>query len=205
MWEMDKVKEFVIGTIASLSLEADEWLDVLKLSASRPGLSRIRKVAIPNVTHLSTIEKILLECRVADRLLNGYMELVQRDELISVEEGEQLGLDTTVKLFHIRLQITAGPSIWKRRHSCCSKLEGTIRIVFEGELKAAEYVDTTNLRHVCTYFVLVLHQISMYIITVVLETYHRPRLLTIRLFMYRSKFSVLDPSATRTALSEYDD
>jgi hypothetical protein len=137
MWEMDQVKDLAIQWITSCSLNPIEWMDLLRLSTSRQGFSKIREKAIEKLTFsysLPPIERILLarECRVVDWLLMGYKELVDRNTIITVEEQQQLGIHTTVKLF--RILLLQHPHYYDR-----SELDEILRADFQAELQETGY------------------------------------------------------------------
>jgi len=144
MWLMNEAKDLAIKGITSLSLDTSEWVEVLKLSTSRTA-SEIRDKAIQELTppeHLSPTDRILLarECQVVDWLLVGYKQLVQRNEIISADEEEQLGVNATLNVLRIKLiqeSRRKGLSIFKSPD--IAELEAIIRAAFEAEFDAAQY------------------------------------------------------------------
>src|SRR4051794_3058389 len=84
-----------------------EWVSILRLSTMWEFVS-IREKAIAELsqlhTDLSVFDKILLakECKVVAWLLDGYCELVAREQILTPEEAEMLGWETAVRLFRVR-------------------------------------------------------------------------------------------------------
>jgi len=139
LWQMDQVKDLAIERITSLPLNIDDWKAVLILSTHSVVNNTIRNAAIQQLIArfpLTPIDRILLarKCHVADWLLSGYNELVQREATISVEEEEQLGLKTTTKLFRVREHHK------RHRNTYNYSLDDCIRKDFDSELKAAIYI-----------------------------------------------------------------
>jgi hypothetical protein len=138
MWQMDELRDLAIEKIILLPMDTSEWVAALKLSTLQ-FVTKIRDTAIDHLTPtdcLPLMDKISLavESRVADWLLSCLKEIVVRNETISLEEQEQLGVDMTLRLFRIR-------------DRCHRNLYGAsypdadvaLRTEFEGELNASEY------------------------------------------------------------------
>jgi hypothetical protein len=100
-----------VTSSTTLELNQQEWMSVLKLCTLWE-FADVRGRAIQELTKesIGSIEKI--ECGksydVKEMLLEGYIELLKRDETISDEEGERLGWKTASKLHFLREQYISG-------------------------------------------------------------------------------------------------
>ncbi|EAU81191.1 hypothetical protein CC1G_11273 [Coprinopsis cinerea okayama7 len=95
------------------TLTESEWISVLKLS-TRWYFNDLRKVAIAelskNKVEMDPIQRVCLAkaYHVYDWLLEGYEALVEREEPITEEEGEQIGMGVALKLCGIALRRARG-------------------------------------------------------------------------------------------------
>jgi hypothetical protein len=99
-------------------LTSAEWTSVLRLSTMWE-LAEVREKAIaelsslmPGDFHHLLFDKIMLakECKVRQWLIDGYVELVVRQRIISVEEAEVLGWETAARLLRVREEYRIDPS-----------------------------------------------------------------------------------------------
>jgi hypothetical protein len=94
-------------TLKKIEAEVDSseiWIAALRLS-TQLRIQGLRDLSIRMLSEeLPCLKKIELaaECKIQDWLLEGYTEVVTRRETISEEDEEQLGWDTSFKLFGIR-------------------------------------------------------------------------------------------------------
>jgi len=83
----------------------DEWISILKL-ATLWDMPRIRERAIRHMVPIMTdpVRKIEIarEYDIDDWMLPALNQLVQRDQALTMEEGERLGMEYTLKLASIR-------------------------------------------------------------------------------------------------------
>ncbi|KAK7472353.1 hypothetical protein VKT23_000470 [Stygiomarasmius scandens] len=83
----------------------DEWISILKL-ATLWDMPRIRERAIRHMAPIMTdpVQKIEIarEYDIDDWMLPALNQLVQRDHALTMEEGERLGMEYTLKLASIR-------------------------------------------------------------------------------------------------------
>ncbi|KAJ7763619.1 hypothetical protein DFH07DRAFT_812587 [Mycena maculata] len=88
-----------------LGMPKDDWISVLKLSTLWYFLDA-RELAIQQLTSRITesVERILLarDYEVSSWLRAGYTDLARREEGISMEDAEKIGLRTTVQLYQTR-------------------------------------------------------------------------------------------------------
>jgi len=142
MWHMDQVKDLAIENITSVPMSTNDCIDMLRKSTLLI-VPKIRDKAIRQLTPkscLPPVNRILLarECRVADWLLDGYTQLVRRDETISAEDEMQLGATVTLRLFRVRDQ--HHPSLIRGHlNGPIFDVDNAIRTQFATELKAAAY------------------------------------------------------------------
>jgi hypothetical protein len=83
----------------------EEWISILKLSTMWE-FSYARDLAIKELSGraMDPITKVLLarQYSIPKWLLAAYHELVNRKELVSCDEAQQLGLNVAIQIFHIR-------------------------------------------------------------------------------------------------------
>jgi hypothetical protein len=83
----------------------EEWISILKLSTMWE-FSYARDLAIKELSGraMDPITKVLLarQYGIPKWLLAAYHELVNRKELVSCDEAQQLGLNVAIQIFHIR-------------------------------------------------------------------------------------------------------
>ncbi|KAG2006793.1 hypothetical protein CC2G_014539 [Coprinopsis cinerea AmutBmut pab1-1] len=108
------------------TLTKSEWISVLKLS-TRWYFNDLRKVAIDELSEveMDPIQRVCLAkaYHVYDWLLEGYEELVEREDPITEEEGEKIGMGVALKLCGIALRRVRGEShglLWARLSDECT-------------------------------------------------------------------------------------
>jgi len=146
-------------------ISEEEWLAVLKLSTMWDFFD-VRNLAIKVLSKvtMNPVTKVLLarEYNIQEWLLAGYDELAKRKETISLDEAEQLGKDTAIRLFQIReesladfytirvverdtsvlrvVKVTTEGHVGPFDRTGCECAEG-IRKAFVEELKAVQELD----------------------------------------------------------------
>jgi len=127
-----------------IKMTSDEWISVLKLSTMWE-FSEYRKLAIDKLSKsLRLVDKICLakEYKVADWLMEGYIGLASRQETISSDDEEKLGLSTVVRLFRLREGRRRCESCGRDCHYCPSSnwdARTEVRKAFLVELVDAGY------------------------------------------------------------------
>jgi hypothetical protein len=105
MWGMKPVYDLAIRKVATRIQNSDEWIAALKMS-TQLRIRDFREIAIEKLADqlTSALQKIELgiEYKIQSWLLEGYMEFVERNEVISVEDEAQLGWSRTSNLFRVR-------------------------------------------------------------------------------------------------------
>ncbi|PBK86915.1 hypothetical protein ARMGADRAFT_998498 [Armillaria gallica] len=152
-----------VDTTKQLELSVNGWVSVLALSSL--WRMTVRKIAIEHLTRslsqISPADRIVLgrKYSVAQWISSGCEELASRVGVVSLEEGERVGLSTALRIQHIResnfrdrdcLQQTGGSGSYRcgycsRYHLCVQMYSGqafdlhTVREkvgkLFEAELK----------------------------------------------------------------------
>jgi hypothetical protein len=119
-------------------MKKDEWISVLKLSTQWRFLDA-RKLAIQQLqsrSDINSVERIVLarQYDVAAWLRTGYIELVQRRDIISREEAEKIGWQTAFLLGQVREKAC------ERRRNYRPDIEGTFGDEFrQAELASAAF------------------------------------------------------------------
>ncbi|KAF5379189.1 hypothetical protein D9615_006037 [Tricholomella constricta] len=87
------------------TMSKDGWIAVLRLS-SMWEMDKVRELAITNLTSsgMGSVEKIVLakEFHVPQWLRSGYQELVNRQEMLSMEESERISYKSATGVFQVR-------------------------------------------------------------------------------------------------------
>jgi hypothetical protein len=141
MWQMASVREMAVKEILRLqnSVRADGQKDLLRLS-TKLGIREIRDAAINALSDsLRPVEQIQLgiEFQVDSLLLKGYIQVVQAQGGILVEDEKSLGQKTTGKLFRIRDEYLDMKFRGYRAVVAAHSAEDKIKQVFSEELKDA--------------------------------------------------------------------
>jgi len=91
--------------LRTANVSEEEWISILKLSTMWE-FSYARDLAIKELSGraMDPITKVLLarQYSIPKWLLAAYHELVNRKELVSCDEAQQLGLNVAIQIFHIR-------------------------------------------------------------------------------------------------------
>lgn len=138
-----------------LTMSKEEWISVLKL-ATMWNFKEIRALAISNLSKqtIDPIEQILLakSYNVPQWLHSGYDAIAQRSRMLSLDEAEQLGYPTAIRVFQVREQarVDGWVNTYDHRygHDGVPPVGETSRIienVFENELRVAKAVYDTYL------------------------------------------------------------
>jgi hypothetical protein len=147
MWQMATVRKTAAQKILEflVTIGADDQLELLRLS-TRLGIAEIRDAAIQALFGvLQPIELVQLgnELQVDLWLLQGYQQLVEAPEGISVEDEKRLGWKTTSKLFRIRDEYLQTLYKKPRRFNSTTArniVPSKIKAVFAEELEEAVWV-----------------------------------------------------------------
>ncbi|KAF8069058.1 hypothetical protein FPV67DRAFT_1780435 [Lyophyllum atratum] len=95
---------YPLETPPSPTLSKDGWTAVLKLAILWE-MDKLRELAITKLTAATTaIEKIVLakEYYVPQWLRSGYQELVDREEMLSIEDSDKIGYISALRVFQVR-------------------------------------------------------------------------------------------------------
>jgi len=113
-------------------MKTDEWFSVLKL-AKMWYFAEIHAIAVDKITtqSMDPVEMIVLakEYFVTTWLKAGYVQLVNRKSVLSVEEAGRIGFPSGILVFHVREKKTAGAS---------GSIESWVQTTFAEELKDME-------------------------------------------------------------------
>jgi len=147
MWQMAKVRETAVKKILEFRVGRDDQTNLLRLS-TKLRIKEIRDAAIQALSGvLQPIELVQLgtEFQVESWLLQGYQQLVEAPDGISVGDEKRLGWNTTSKLFRIRdeyLQMLCSNSGLSRRSIANPgrTIPNKIKEVFAEGLKEAVWV-----------------------------------------------------------------
>jgi len=106
MWQMKLIQDLALQKIRQRIHNSDEWFAALDISTQLK-IQGLREMAIERLSRdepISPLKKIELAFKynIQDWLMQGYIEFVTRQEVISVEDEEQLGWSRTSNLFRIR-------------------------------------------------------------------------------------------------------
>lgn len=105
----------------------------------------IRQFAIEKLSNLNmtTVDKIIFakEYKVSRWLKEAYQALAQRKKTISIDEARRLGLETTVRMFHVRDEVYYVNRYHYDDDRCSFDFSGWINIEFRDELKELEAAD----------------------------------------------------------------
>ena len=103
------MEEKIIHDLALQKIKArinntDEWITMLKISTQLriEGLRDLAKLTLRCRLDPSKKIDLATECGLEHWLLDAYTRFMRRKKAISVEEEEQLGWNTTAKLFRVR-------------------------------------------------------------------------------------------------------
>jgi hypothetical protein len=114
MWQMEKVQEKAISCIVHRNLRFGwnntAWIYILR-SSTEWGTTKLRERAIRQLdNNIQGADRICLgmECRIGEWFLSGCMELVVRDDEISLMEEKAIGWGMTSKLFRLRHRYIQG-------------------------------------------------------------------------------------------------
>jgi hypothetical protein len=114
MWQMEKVQEKAISCIVHRKVRfgwhITGWIYILR-SSTEWGTPKLRDRAIHQLdSHVKGADRIHLgmECRIGEWFLSGCMELVVRDDEISLVEEKVIGWEMTSKLFRLRHRYIRG-------------------------------------------------------------------------------------------------
>jgi len=87
------------------AMPKEGWISVLRL-ATMWEMDKVRGLAISQLTNagMGSVEKIVLakELHVPQWLRSGYQELVDRDEVPSMEDSDRIGYPSAIRVFHVR-------------------------------------------------------------------------------------------------------
>ncbi|KAF8644006.1 hypothetical protein AX16_008722 [Volvariella volvacea WC 439] len=89
----------------------EEWTSILTL-ADRWKFTSIRELAIAEIVRIGTpVDKILLGEKFTEGKLlrSGYLEITTRDQALTKEEGDKLGMEEVVKIASARQQVRLLP------------------------------------------------------------------------------------------------
>jgi len=93
-------------------LNDEQWIAVLKLSTMWE-FDGLRMAAIDILGHskINAVDKLVAAKRynIDEWLLPALLSLAQRPELISIEEGHRIGLETALKLASVREKLKVEP------------------------------------------------------------------------------------------------
>jgi len=96
----------------SVPLNDEQWIAVLKLSTMWE-FDGLRMAAIDTLGHskINAVDKLVAAKRynIDEWLLPALLSLAQRPELISIEEGHRIGLETALKLASVREKLKVEP------------------------------------------------------------------------------------------------
>ncbi|EEB91828.1 hypothetical protein MPER_09749 [Moniliophthora perniciosa FA553] len=83
----------------------DEWMSILRLSTMWD-FQKIRRIAIEKLQklHMTPFEKVMLgrEFTVNDWQWDGYVDLITRPSVLTMEEASKIGYADSIQLFQIR-------------------------------------------------------------------------------------------------------
>jgi hypothetical protein len=133
----------------------DEWSSVLHL-ADEWDLETVRSLAIKQLSLITTpVDKLALGHRYAihDWLLDAYVSLCERDELLTQAEGRRLGVDDVIFISLTRQELQSRSmspdevlrTVWR---TCCSNLEEPVLMTMHAdeqlEERPRQVVETEN-------------------------------------------------------------
>jgi len=112
MWQMKLIQDLALQKIRQRIHNSDEWFAALDISTQLK-IQGLREMAIERLSRdepISPLKKIELAFKynIQDWLMQGYIEFVTRQEVISVEDEEQLGWTRTSNLFRVRHRYLEG-------------------------------------------------------------------------------------------------
>ena len=126
-------------------MDVHGWSAALKLSTMW-GFQEIRDKAILELDGMLPIQKISMgiEYRVQKWLLDGYGELIRREENLLEAEARELGFETAWRIGKVREEtiVKVEPGCYNYQDYCRNfgDLEAQIRTVFGDQFKDAEYM-----------------------------------------------------------------
>ena len=126
-------------------MDVHGWSAALKLSTMW-GFQEIRDKAILELDGMLPIQKISMgiEYRVQKWLLDGYGELIRREENLLEAEARELGFETAWRIGKVREEtiVKVEPGRYNYQDHCrdFGDLEAQIRTVFGDQFKDAEYM-----------------------------------------------------------------
>ena len=125
-------------------MDVHGWSAALKLSTMW-GFQEIRDKAIQvldGMLRTLPIQKISMgiEYRVQMWLLDGYGELIRREEKLLEAEARELGFETAWRIGQVREETTVKSGYNYGHHRDFGNLEAQIRTTFGDQLKDAEYM-----------------------------------------------------------------
>lgn len=118
---------------------SEEWISVLKLSTMW-AFGKLRQKAIKRLGKLNIdpVEKVMLarNCKVEQFLVDGYEELLRREEGPSLEEAKVLGYEVVIQLYRMREQPSKSGriSLSSIRRSLRTRMVSDIEKTFKEEL-----------------------------------------------------------------------
>ncbi|RDB27014.1 hypothetical protein Hypma_004967 [Hypsizygus marmoreus] len=125
----------------SPSMSQDGWIAVLSLSQMWE-MYKIRSLAIDKLTAMpvDSIRKIKLakQFHVPQWLRTGYLELVNRNEMLSMEEAEQIDYVSAIRVFQVREEVRP-----RNGYYSTSSTNTVIERVFKEELEVAQDIHHT--------------------------------------------------------------
>jgi hypothetical protein len=137
--QLESIRETSIRQLSCLSMDVTDWINVLRVGTEW-GLAEVRKIAMDKiVSRIEVPQKINLaiEFKIEKWLLEGFRRLVERSKEILLDEEEQLGWETTFKLFRLRHLLL------QRRINECD-LDQVIRDKFPTEFEGVTYPSKSN-------------------------------------------------------------
>jgi len=114
MWLMKRVYDLALRKVPTRICDSDGWCAALETSTLM-GIRELRELAIRelDIGTLSPMKKVNLGIKYNTEswLMEGYIDFVRREEVISVEDEEQLGWSRTSALFRIRHRVLQGQHV----------------------------------------------------------------------------------------------
>ncbi|KAJ7593788.1 hypothetical protein C8J56DRAFT_1022688 [Mycena floridula] len=88
-----------------VKMSEDGWISVLKLS-HKYQLLDVRKASLRELAQnkISCIDKIILgrECEIVEWLIAGYVELVNQEQKVSIDDASAIGFEAAILISHAR-------------------------------------------------------------------------------------------------------
>lgn len=130
MWQMTKIHDFALRKIRSRIDDSDDWVAVLRVSTQLriPGLRDLSIRILSERLGPPRMIELAIECNIQPWLLQGYTDLVTREQVISVEDEEQLGWTRTFNLFCVRHRLLETSDLYQS-----ARVQSDIQSTFASE------------------------------------------------------------------------